>query len=106
MQLGVSQPGELPDGEALGDELVGSWSSSSGSLTPRPRGDRPESPAARVRDLDENEDEVGMGGTRFNAVRSGTRMGRAGTGDEVCWVGVGGLGRAGIFEGDWVSRVS
>lgn len=26
-----------------------------------------------------------------------------GGGDDVCWMGVGGLGRAGIFEGDWVS---
>lgn len=26
-----------------------------------------------------------------------------GEGDDVCWMGVGGLGRAGIFEGDWVS---
>jgi peroxin-6 len=106
MQLGVTQPGDLPDGGALGEELVGSWSSSSGSLTPRPRGDRPESPAARNRDLDENEDEVGMGGTRFNAVRFGAGLGRGRAGDEVCWVGVGGLGRAGIFEGDWVSRLS
>lgn len=87
----------------------------SGSTTPRAL--RPASPAAPVRealydgmangvgteDIDEPDN-----GARFTAVPAAGPSAHAATtrdeGDErdVCWVGVGGLGRAGIFEGDWV----
>lgn len=81
-----------------------SVSSTSGSITPRPPGVQlptPPSPPAPVEGLngfDEHEDH----GMRFSAVQSlgpGSKV----TGKDVCWVSVAGLGRAGIFEGDWVS---
>jgi peroxin-6 len=95
-----SQPGDLPDGEGIdGNELAGSFSSSSGSLTPRPGGrERSESPAKAVDELDDAR--MDIDGTRFVVVCAGSAG--SSRGEEVCWVGVGGLGRAGIFEGDWV----
>jgi peroxin-6 len=72
----------------------------SGSTTPRAF--RPVSPVVPVEEvlLDGDADEADSG-TRFTAIPS---AGPAGSGEDVdvCWVGVGGLGRAGIFEGDWV----
>ena len=93
----------------------------SGSTTPRAL--RPYSPAVPVQEimpdtsgaLDEDMEEPDAG-AKFTAVpvggSSAHASGRLGSsvttgtdeGDErdICWVGVGGLGRAGIFEGDWV----
>ncbi|WVR00352.1 hypothetical protein IAU59_007495 [Kwoniella sp. CBS 9459] len=98
-------------------DLAGSYSqssSTSGSLTPRP-GEHgiPSSPPAVLTDLlpddlDVEEMEAERG-ARFTPVRAsgsgamGCKDGSDGSGsDDVCWMGVGGLGRAGIFEGDWV----
>ena len=91
------------NGEDIDGEMEQSVSSTSGSITPRPPGAvfRPSSPPARPLDM---EDLDGMDadtvGVRFGAV---VANGPAGGQDDVCWVSVGGLGRAGIFEGDWVS---
>jgi peroxin-6 len=87
-------------------DMALSVSSTSGSITPRPPGTvviPPPSPPARLKEMDNldgmDENEVG---TRFGAVRAmGPDSNRRN--DDVCWVSVGGLGRAGIFEGDWVS---
>nr|XP_019010198.1 uncharacterized protein I206_04666 [Kwoniella pini CBS 10737]OCF48979.1 hypothetical protein I206_04666 [Kwoniella pini CBS 10737] len=101
LSLSLTVPGNI-DGE---DEILGSISSStSGSLTPRP-GDRPPSPPIGLDELITEEVERG---TKFTAVRaSGTYSGGVSEeGEDVCWMGVGGLGRAGIFEGDWVSLIS
>jgi len=85
-----------------------SHSSTSGSITPRPNGfaHPPQSPPAQVHQvLGENESED-MLGTRFNVVvAQGPPTECSKDADEtqdVCWMGVAGLGRAGIFEGDWV----
>jgi peroxin-6 len=89
-------------GEVDGD-MEQSVSSTSGSITPRPPGATIRSPSPPARPLDmEDVDglDVDVGGTRFGAV---VASGVAGGQDGVCWVSVGGLGRAGIFEGDWVS---
>ncbi|WWC94829.1 hypothetical protein V866_001679 [Kwoniella sp. B9012] len=81
------------DGGRIEDEMVHSISSStSGSLTPRP-GDRPISPPTALDELVAEEVERG---TKFSALMA------QGGDERVCWMGVGGLGRAGIFEGDWV----
>jgi peroxin-6 len=85
------------------EETERSVSSTSGSITPRPPGAAPipSSPPARLHQMDDPEEIDGVGGgTKFGAVGAcGAVDGRHG----VCWVSVGGLGRAGIFEGDWVS---
>lgn len=86
------QPPDIPDGEAPASAPNGS--STSGSLTPRPGAYSP------VVKTDDPEPDAVDSGTRFAAVRA-TGPGRGG--DDVCWVGIGGLGRAGIFEGDWVA---
>lgn len=84
-------------------DMAQSISSTSGSITPRPPGTRmpaPPSPPARPEEIiDGEEDETE--GTRLSAVRA---MGPTGSepGEEVCWMSVGSLGRAGVFEGDWV----
>ncbi|WVQ84914.1 hypothetical protein IAT38_007077 [Cryptococcus sp. DSM 104549] len=100
--------GALPDGEGewLDDaEAATSLSSSttSGSLTPRPGGARtPPSPPAPVEEvLQDGMEEEEDRGVRFSPVRARGKGADGGEGD-VCWLGVGGLGRAGIFEGDWV----
>ncbi|WWD03593.1 hypothetical protein V865_001647 [Kwoniella europaea PYCC6329] len=81
------------DGGRIEDEMIHSISSStSGSLTPRP-GDRPISPPTALDELVAEEVERG---TKFSALMA------QGGDERVCWMGVGGLGRAGIFEGDWV----
>lgn len=81
-------------------------SDTSGSITPRPPGTRaltPPSPAAPADEVfgDELEHEQG---TRFSAIRAGGRGSAGEADDDVCWMSVGGLGRAGVFEGDWVSH--
>ncbi|WVQ73021.1 hypothetical protein IAR50_002584 [Cryptococcus sp. DSM 104548] len=100
----------LPDGDGEEDRLTIS-STTSGSVTPRPghpialtRQSTPPAPVDQVlcREMVDGlaeEDERG----RFDAVVSqGSGLG-PGSGEEgVCWLGVGALGRAGVFEGDWV----
>ena len=91
------------NGEDVDGDVEQSVSSTSGSITPRPPGAvfRPTSPPARPLDLDDlDEMDADAAGTRFGAV---VAKGPTGKQDDVCWVSVGGLGRAGIFEGDWVS---
>ncbi|WWD19508.1 hypothetical protein CI109_103969 [Kwoniella shandongensis] len=104
LSLSLSQIDSLPDGETFADdmELANSVSTStSGSLTPRPGGRTPPSPPATYTEVLQDESEVERG-ARFTPVRAKGRM-EGEIGDEdVCWLGVGGLGRAGIFEGDWV----
>nr|XP_018260747.1 uncharacterized protein I303_06463 [Kwoniella dejecticola CBS 10117]OBR82905.1 hypothetical protein I303_06463 [Kwoniella dejecticola CBS 10117] len=97
LSLSLSLPG---DTQTEDDGMTASISSStSGSLTPRP-GDRPLSPPIGLDELVTEEVERG---TRFTAVQaSGINEQRNEEGEDVCWMGVGGLGRAGIFEGDWV----
>ncbi|WRT70350.1 uncharacterized protein IL334_007348 [Kwoniella shivajii] len=87
----------VPQGEHFAlngeDALAKSISSNtSGSLTPRP-GDRPPSPPAALDELVAEEVERGV---KFAPIKA------KGGEDDVCWLGVSGLGRAGIFEGDWV----
>lgn len=73
----------------------------SGSTTPRAF--RPASPAVPVEEVLLDDAEEPDSGTRFTAIPS-SGPASSGTSEDVdaCWVGVGGLGRAGIFEGDWV----
>jgi peroxin-6 len=106
--LAMALQPSFADSADIDEDMSLSVSSTSGSITPRPPGSTvlpPPSPPARVKDLDEmgrmEDNEVG---TRFGAVRA---MGPGGSGsqDDVCWVSVGGLGRAGIFEGDWVRGI-
>ena len=94
---------QASNGFDVDHDMTHSISSTSGSITPRPPGIRipaPPSPPTRPDELvDEDGDETD--GTRLSAVRA---MGVAGGEDtgEVCWMSVGSLGRAGVFEGDWV----
>jgi peroxin-6 len=88
------------------DDMAQSISSTSGSVTPRPPGTRmpaPPSPPARLDEIVDG-DEEDADGVRLSAVRA---MGPTGNdqGQEVCWMSVGSLGRAGVFEGDWVCRL-
>lgn len=102
--LSLSLKDALPDGEALGDEeLMTLSSTTSGSLTPRPpnAGARPISPVAPVEVTLQHEESDDKGMRFIPVVAEGKAV--DGGGDDVCWMGVGGLGRAGIFEGDWVS---
>ncbi|XAO24331.1 hypothetical protein I312_103129 [Cryptococcus bacillisporus CA1280] len=101
--LSLSLKDALPDGEALGDEeLMTLSSTTSGSLTPRPpnAGARPISPVAPVEVTLQHEESDDKGMRFIPVVAEGKAV--DGGGDDVCWMGVGGLGRAGIFEGDWV----
>ena len=97
----------LPNGDLGPDRADSSRStesSTSGSITPRPGFLTPESQPAAVEDLmEEGEAETGRG-PRFNAVRAlgPSLSGVDGEGTEVVWMGIHGLGQAGIFEGDWV----
>ncbi|WVW86025.1 hypothetical protein I302_108063 [Kwoniella bestiolae CBS 10118] len=94
LSLSLFQPtgAALPDGSGEDDLVKSVSSSTSGSLTPRP-GDRPISPPAALDELIAEEVDRG---TKFSPV-----MAQGGE-EDVCWLGVIGLGRAGIFEGDWV----
>lgn len=115
LDLRFSQPSLLPDGSPLLENLDltdSTYSSTSGSITPRPNGHTytaPASPPAQVDEVLADGEEVEEAGTRFPVmVAAGpsitARGGNNNTSeDDVCWMGVGGLGRAGIFEGDWVS---
>jgi peroxin-6 len=101
--LSLPQPIDIPDGGTLPTGPLSSLtngSNTSGSITPRPGGIH--SPVVPISDLSEDVDlnaHSSDSGIRFSAVRA---TGAGEGGDEVCWIGVGGLGRAGIFEGDWV----
>ena len=102
LELSLSSPSPLPNGSPISDlaDLSHSTSSdTSGSLTPRPDGtSSPVAVADQV--LAEVEDYTG---TRFTVMKA---MGPSSSKDQcrdICWVGIGGLGRAGLFEGDWVS---
>jgi len=91
------------DGDYVDEETEQSVSSTSGSITPRPPGTVviPSSPPARPLQMDDLDELDGYGGgTKFGAVGA---YGAVDGQHDVCWVSVGGLGRAGIFEGDWVS---
>jgi len=91
------------DGDYVDEEREQSVSSTSGSITPRPPGTvvTPSSPPARPLQMDDLDELDGYGGgTKFGAVGA---YGAVDGQHDVCWVSVGGLGRAGIFEGDWVS---
>lgn len=88
-----------------------SHSSTSGSITPRPNGFTlpPHSPPAQIHEVLGDDDTEAVLGTRFNViVAQGPPANERVGGDvlDVCWMGVAGLGRAGIFEGDWVSSKS
>lgn len=87
---------ERDDGENEG--LEAEVSTNSGSLTPRP-GDRPLSPVAAPDDVLQLDAEEG--GMAFVAVPSAGPSGVPGE-EDVCYAGVWALGRAGVFEGDWV----
>jgi peroxin-6 len=111
LDLHFSSPSRRVNGSPSYDQAEwepSSHSSTSGSITPKPNGfgHPPQSPPAQVHDvLGEDNAEESMG-TRFNAVvAQGRPAGATNGGDreDVCWMGVAGLGRAGIFEGDWVS---
>lgn len=102
--LSFLQPAENTNGETSPVEYspLSNGSNTSGSITPRP-GDS-HSPVVPLADLTDDTELNGHGpdsGIRFSAIRAHGPADREGN-DEVCWVGVGGLGRAGIFEGDWV----
>ena len=94
-----TEDGALLDTEELSNSVS---SDTSGSLTPRPGSEvlTPPSPSANVTHI--LDDKIEPSGSRFTVVRA---MGPSAIYiqcDDVCWLGVGGLGRAGIFEGDWV----
>lgn len=79
-------------------------SSTSGSITPRPGYLTPESTPATVEELGE---EGGFDEGRYAKFRAIPAIGPGpsnvkGEEMEVVWMGLGGLGRAGIFEHDWV----
>lgn len=94
-----------------GEEYLGaSMSSSEGSLTPRPGGSTERglvSPVAQPTMLGDDADveDESPQGVKFRAIAA-MGPGPSVTDDQVVWVGVGGLGRAGIFEGDWVSQIT
>ncbi|RXK37810.1 hypothetical protein M231_04900 [Tremella mesenterica] len=105
LTLSTSFPRDFEDDVRFSDEtdLAHSvTSSTSGSVTPRPPGTpRTPSPPVAAEDLIPYEAE---NGARFTAVNALGPAASYSVVDEmdVCWVGVSGLGRAGIFEGDWV----
>lgn len=101
--LALSLPNGSPTLEN-GDLAQSISSETSGSITPRAPGvtrTTSSSPPAVIGDA--LGDEGQPGGTRFTAMKAMGPSSSADEGNDVCWVGVAGLGRAGIFEGDWVS---
>lgn len=96
-------------GQTAGEEYLStSISSSEGSLTPRPGSSTERglvSPVAQPTLLGDDADieDESPQGVKFRAIAA-MGPGPSVTDEQVVWVGVGGLGRAGIFEGDWVSR--
>lgn len=115
LDLRFSQPVALPDGSPVTEsyDLADSaYSSTSGSITPRPNGyhfTAPSSPPAQAQEILGGEEETEEIGTKFSVMTAAgpSRVAKwkkeSSREDDVCWMGVGGLGRAGIFEGDWVS---
>lgn len=108
LALGPSDGDRARNGVATDGDMARSVSSTSGSITPRPPGSTqlhpPSSPPALPDNFYEG-DMVDGSATRFSAIAAmGPNGSRAD--EDVCWVSVGGLGRAGIFEGDWVSHGS
>nr|ODN94085.1 hypothetical protein L203_00260 [Cryptococcus depauperatus CBS 7841] len=92
---------DVLDDEDVVNDYNGSTISdaTSGSVTPRPGGVRPESPPAPIEQVLQNS--VEERGVRFDLLPAlGPGVGEEN--EDVCWLSVGGLGRAGIFEGDWV----
>ena len=64
----------------------------------------PASPSVDIQEI--MNDDICAIGTRFTAVLAMGPSSTASEDDEVCWMGLGGLGKAGIFDGDWVSRAN
>ena len=97
MRLPPSSP--LEDGPTTDDFFE--HSSTSGSITPRPGTTAQVAPSSPPAPVDEVLAESEVSGTRFSVI---VAAGPSPDGDDenACWMGVGGLGRAGIFEGDWV----
>ncbi|KAK8853094.1 hypothetical protein IAR55_003795 [Kwoniella newhampshirensis] len=103
LALSLSKPDHLSGTAEVDDEMAHSVSTTtSGSSTPRPGGMAPVSPPATYtadpQIVDESENDRGV---RFTPVRAKGGAEQE-VQEDVCWLGVGGLGRAGIFEGDWV----
>lgn len=97
----------MEDSSLDAGELSQSISETSGSITPRPNGvgfTRPPSPPVDVKDVFAADQEVEYLGTSFTPVVSQGPSSSRSSDEEICWLSVAGLGRAGIFEGDWVSR--
>ena len=114
LDLRFSHPNDQSNGSPLLDSTEidpSSQSSTSGSITPRPNGTAlsiPSSPPAQIEQLLADEIDHDAGGAKFSVIVSaGPSTSMSSREDEnVCWMGVGGLGRAGIFEGDWVSTLA
>ena len=104
LAISLSKPPASPNGSPNLDtsELGQSISSDgSGEITPRPPGSRlsmPSSPAAGLQDLLAESE---PSGTRFATMGPSSNANQS---SDACWIGIGGLGRAGVFEGDWVSQ--
>ena len=85
------------------EELSSSVSSdTSGSLTPRPGSELMTPPSPSTEIMQTLADKVEPSGTKFTVVRAMGSSASENQRVDVCWLGIGGLGRAGIFEGDWV----
>lgn len=100
-----------PPRPELGSDASSDLSSltNSGSLTPRPGTvglPRPPSPVAAPDDLlppDSPIDGSGMPFVAIPAAGRGPSVPGSEEDDDVCYAGVWALGRAGVFEGDWVT---
>ncbi|EIW71793.1 hypothetical protein TREMEDRAFT_43062 [Tremella mesenterica DSM 1558] len=102
LTLSTSSPRDLVPFSDETDLAHSVTSSTSGSVTPRPPGTpRTPSPPVAAEDLIPYEAENGARFTAVNALGPAASYSVVDQMD-VCWVGVSGLGRAGIFEGDWV----
>lgn len=81
------------------------FDSQSGSITPRPGASSPPAVVKRF-DVDGDTSAESHRGSSVGFIGvSATRrlpLSEAGDADCSCWLGVGGLGRAGVFAGDWV----
>jgi peroxin-6 len=107
-----ADPPPPPEGSDGSSDLSSITNSNSGSLTPRPgagssaAAHRPPSPVAAPGDvlhaLDSPLDDSGMPFVAIPAAGRGPRVPGTGEDDDVCYAGVWALGRAGVFEGDWV----
>ena len=90
----------LPDGAT--DDLDSTYTSTEGTITPGRGALTPPSPPVEPEQLAHEDDERNA---RFTAVQALGPSSSSSKGDDVdvCWMGLGGLGRSGIFENDWVS---